>query len=163
MLLGNRRALSLFIIRSLSRNSVFVDRRMNVFCAINTSRKTHPWLTLCHKYIRTHTHSYFHSSHKYKHVQLHTNTALYLYIDLARIFVYMYISLCFTHILSKHYYSTSAYGYIQQMHKYSYAYGRCVCMREKLVRNDLFFVECAVNIPFDGNALIHTVASIRER
>lgn len=85
---------------------------------------------------------------------LHTNTNMYDCTQIPRHictliwpgFVYMYISLYFTHILSKHYYSTSAYGYIQQMHKYSYAYGRCVCMREKLVRNDLFFVECAVNI-----------------
>lgn len=99
MLLGNRRALSLFIIRSLSRNSVFVDRRMNVFCAINTSRKTHPWLTLCHKYIRTQTHSYFHSSHKYKHVQLHTNTALYLYIDLARICIYVHQFIFYTYFI----------------------------------------------------------------
>lgn len=162
MLLGNRRALSLFIIRSLSRNSVFVDRRMNVFCAINTSRKTHPWLTLWHKYIRTHTHSYFHSSHKYKHVRLHTNTALYLYIDLARICIYVHQFIFYTYFIKTLLFNIGLWIHPTNA-QYSYAYGRCVCMREKLVRNDLVFCRMRSEHSFDGNALIHTVASIRER
>lgn len=140
MLLGNRRALSLFIIRSLSRNSVFVDRRMNVFCAINTSRKTHPWLTLLHKYIRTHTHSYFHSSHKYKHGRIaykyHAISVHWFGQDLYICTSVYILHIFYQNIIIQHRLTLDISNKCTNtvMHIWS-----CVCMREKLVRNDLVF------------------------